>query len=158
MFLSSYLSTKSKFEKGLDSILAKFQQSTFTITPSDVRCALRTIKIKTSTGVDLIFAKQFENASDLIVQHLLLLFQMSISSGMVPQQFCISQTTPIPKKGKKNLENYQSYCPITVLCTLLKIFSLLFLVKFLVSVMFLHISLVSRKNVRSMLFTPFLMF
>ena len=67
---------------------------------------------KTSTGFDakLVYAKHFEKTSDLLMQHLLLLFQMPNSSCEVAQQsyFMI------------NID-CQSYCPITVLCTLLKI-------------------------------------
>ena len=80
------------------------------------------VQKKTSAGVDLVSAKHFENASDLPVQHLSLLFGRSISSGVVPQQFCIGQITPIPKKGKSDLEDCQTYHPITVSCTLFKIY------------------------------------
>ena len=121
-YKSEFSSPESKFEKELDSIFAKFQQCTFAITPFDVKCALRKIKKKTSAGIDLVSAKQFQNDSDLLVQHLSLLFQMSISSGVLPQQFCIIQITPIPKKEKKNLQDSQSYHPITVLCTSFRIF------------------------------------
>ena len=122
--------TESKFEIKLGRNLAKFQRSTFSITPFDVKCALRkTKKKKTSSGVDLISANHFENATDLLVQHLSLLFRMSLSSGVVPQLFCIGQMTPISNKGKRDLEDCQSYHPITVSYTLFKIFESISLIK-----------------------------
>ena len=102
--------------------MTKFKGSTFSITPSDVKCALRKIKKRTSTGVDLVSAKHFENASDLLVEHISLLFQMSIYSSVGPQQFCIGQITLIPKKGKRDIEDCQSHQRITISFTLFKIF------------------------------------
>jgi len=78
-----------QLEVNLKKSLGKFQRSTFSITFSVVKYALRKIKKKTSFSVDLVSAKRFEIAIDLRVQQFSLLFQMSIYSDLAPQQFRI---------------------------------------------------------------------
>jgi len=73
------------------------------LTPYDIKIIVKGFRKKSSIIVDLISAKHFEHSSDLLLQHLSLLFQMSSSSGIMPQQFCIGQITSIPKKGKKKI-------------------------------------------------------
>jgi hypothetical protein len=99
------------------------------VTSSDIEFTLKKIKKKSSAGVDLISDKPLEPCllsvernfeRSLLLQHLLLLFQMSISSGIVPQQ--LGQIKPISKKGKKDLDDCRSYPPIAVSSTSFKIF------------------------------------
>ena len=85
---------------------------------------IRKLKKKKSMGCDGICALHFQNASDKLICHLSLLYQMVFCSGVVPDSFCLGLISPILKKGK---DPYvcSSYRPITVSSVFAKIFELL---------------------------------
>ena len=112
---------ESKFDKELSACLKKHKPSTFIIKPSDISFYCQKLK-KRNSAVDGIAARHFDYASALLLNHLSLLFQMSIENRVVPYQFTVGQITPIPKKGKKDFASCDSFRPITVSCTIFKLF------------------------------------
>ena len=51
---------------------------------------------------------------------------MSIENGVVPCQFTFGQITSIPKNGKKDITACNSFQPMTVSCTIFKLFECYF--------------------------------
>ena len=98
----------------------------FVVTCDAVIKAISQLKKKASCGIDKVSTLHIINGSYLLVRHLSLLMQMIFVTGIVPSSFCIGDLSPIPKKGKSELQ-CSSFRPITVSTTTCKLFELLFL-------------------------------
>ena len=82
--------------------------------------SLRRLKSK-SCDIDDICATHPDPRSAELLSHLQLLFQMCLSRSIVPDSFLCGSVTTILKAGK-DLNSCNSYRPITIACTLSKLF------------------------------------
>ena len=87
--------------------------SDFVVTRSMVISAIMKLKKKFSKGTDGICGAALDFSSDLLIDHLSLLYQMIFSSGIVPKSFCEGKLIPVLKRGKPP-HLCSSYRPITV--------------------------------------------
>uniref|UniRef100_A0A3B3RFC3 Reverse transcriptase domain-containing protein n=1 Tax=Paramormyrops kingsleyae TaxID=1676925 RepID=A0A3B3RFC3_9TELE len=84
------------------------------ITEADVLQSLAKLKINKSQGPDGILPIVLKEMRDIICRPLTLLFQKSLSEGVVPSDWKHANITPIFKKGdRSNLSNYR---PISLTC------------------------------------------
>ena len=91
----------------------------------DIIECLRSIKSKRCEGYDRIPVCILTDSSNLLIDPLTELFQKIYSTGLLPDQWKISKTIPIFKKGNKSaIENYR---PIANLCSASKLFEKLIL-------------------------------
>ena len=74
-----------------------------------------------SCDLDGICAAYLDLRSAELLSHLQLICQMCLSSSIVPDSFLCGSVTSILKKGK-DINSCNSYRPITVACTLCKLF------------------------------------
>ena len=78
---------------------------------------------KFSRGYDQLCGFHLLHASDKLLQHLHLFYQIIFYSGIVPNSFCVGTLTPVPKKDKDSRQCC-SYRPITVSSVLCKLLEL----------------------------------
>ena len=71
--------------------------SDFVVTQSMVISAIMKLKKKFSKGTDGICGAALDFSSDLLIDHLSLLYQMIFSSGIVPKSFCEGKLIPVLK-------------------------------------------------------------
>lgn len=89
------------------------------ITPADIITVSHKIKTKHSTGQDRLSTSLTKHIIYEIVQPLAYIFNMSVSSGIVPNNLKIARVVPIHKQGdKRDINNYR---PISILPALSKI-------------------------------------
>ena len=97
-------------------------KDSFFVTPTDsdeIISLCKTLKSGTSCGCDDIKPDVIKAVSDLIANPLVHIFNLSLSSGIVPTQLKIAKVVPIFKKGdRQDLHNYR---PISVLPAFSKI-------------------------------------
>ena len=74
---------------------------TIVITPDCVRQKLKAIKFTSSSGPDGVSSRVLFEAADAICAPLTLLFQKSLSSGCLPEDWKLGTVVPIHKKGCK---------------------------------------------------------
>ena len=95
------------------------------MTESDVLKAVISLKNKTSEGHDRIPVRVLKDGISILIKPLTILFNKIYIQKSLPEQWLISKTIPIFKKGDKNkIENYR---PISNLCSCSKIFEKLIL-------------------------------
>ena len=82
-------------------------------TEGDVAQAIARLRPDTSTGPDNISARMLKLCSTSISEHLVNIFNSSVSSGKVPKDWKISRITPIFKKGDASV--ISNYRPISLL-------------------------------------------
>ena len=91
-------------------------------------CALG-LKLKNCEGFDRIPQRILVDGIDQLLKPLAHLFELIYLQGSIPEQWKVSKTIPIHKKGpKRNIENYR---PIANLCSTSKIFEKLILKRIL---------------------------
>ena len=94
---------------------------------SDVLLAVKSLKTKNCEGHDRLPQRILIDGIEILINPLVELFQKIYEQKKLPQQWLISKTTPILKKGSpQNIENYR---PISNLCSVTKIFEKLILLK-----------------------------
>jgi hypothetical protein len=82
---------------------------------------LQNLKTNKSPGPDQIHPRVLKETADIIVTPLLMLFNKSITSGVVPLQWKIATITPIYKKGNKaDPANYRPVSLTSVVCKILE--------------------------------------
>ncbi len=90
------------------------------ITVSDVYLHLKKLNVNKSAGTDGVGPRVLKLAADLITPSITFLINKSISSGTFPNKFKHARVTPIHKGGSADIPS--NYRPISVLCTVSKIF------------------------------------
>lgn len=87
---------------------------------SETICAINHLKSKMNSGHDLIPSFLIRNCASKLAKPLTSLFNLSLSTGIFPQQWKIGRISPVFKKGNASLiENYR---PICILSNFSKIF------------------------------------
>ena len=87
--------------------------STITCSSEEVASIIQSLKVKSASGPDGISTQMLKICSSFISQYLSLLFNQSLSSGIVPTDWKLSNVTPVYKAGDPKLaENYR---PISLL-------------------------------------------
>jgi hypothetical protein len=117
-----------EFTQQLNSRLKSTEhvRSKISISKSLVYNIISKLKSGKAAGADGICSDHLKNASDLLMDHLALLFQICISQRIVPSNFCVGITTTILKKNK-DAALCNSYRPITVSSLFSKVFEKLLL-------------------------------
>ena len=78
------------------------------------------MQMEKSTGLDKISTKLIKQAGDTIIESLLEVFNLSLRTGIFPDDWKFAKVTPIYKSEDKTLcENYR---PISVISNIAKIF------------------------------------
>ena len=86
----------------------------------ELRSAIKNLKMSKSPGLDKISAKLLIEAGDTITPSLVLLFNLSLNTGIFPDDWKFAKVTPIYKSGEKS--DCGNYRPISVIYTIAKIF------------------------------------
>ena len=85
-----------------------------------VKAKLIKLKMNKAPGVDLIGTRMLIELADEILHIVAELFSKSLSSGDIPQDWRLTNITPIFKKGKKT--NKANYRPVSLTVILCKVF------------------------------------
>ena len=88
---------------------------------------VKTLKVKNSEGHDRIPQRILIDGIDILRKPLAVLFSLIYETRQIPQQWLISKTIPIHKKG--NTANIENYRPISNLCSASKFFEKLILLR-----------------------------
>ena len=95
--------------------------------PEHILLATKSLKIKNSEGYDRLPQRILVDGIDILIKPLSVLFEKIYQSKTIPEQWLISKTIPVFKKGApQNIENYR---PISNLNSITKIFEKLILLK-----------------------------
>ena len=99
----------------------------FPLNESDIMECVKSLKIKNCEGYDRIPQRILSEGIEILVTPLTELFKLILAQNKIPDQWRVSKTIPIHKKGpKQNIENYR---PISNLCSSSKIFEKLILAR-----------------------------
>ena len=82
--------------------------------------AVSQIKTNKSPGIDCISAKLLKDAGDTISESLANIFNLSLQSGIFPDDWKLARITPIYKDGSKT--ECGNYRPISVISIVAKVF------------------------------------
>ena len=92
---------------------------------NDVKESLSTLKSKNCEGFDRIPLRIINDAREILLPTLAILFKKIYEQKSIPEQWKVAKVIPIHKKGSKTMiENYR---PISNLCSLSKVFEKLIL-------------------------------
>ena len=95
--------------------------SSISITESDVSKCIDKLKVNKSPGPDTISPRVLKEAKCELVGPLTLLFNESLQSGLMPDEWKLANITPIFKKGSKTLPcNYRPISLTSVVCKMLE--------------------------------------
>ena len=89
------------------------------ITPAAVEAKLRHLDATKAQGPDKIPPKVLKELSKELSSPLSLLFNMSIDSGEIPEDWKSAEITPIFKKGSRNEPG--NYRPVSLTCIVCKV-------------------------------------
>lgn len=74
-----------------------------TFCPYGIEKLIDSLKLTSSSGVDEINAKMLKNTKTNVSAMLCAIFQQSLSSGVVPEDWRVGKIVPVPKKGPPSL-------------------------------------------------------
>ena len=101
------------------------QSNVLPVSTVDIGQAIKNMQ-SSSVDQDGISSYHLKVVCPTLIDHLQLLFQMCLSTSMVPDSFLCGTVTSVLKRGKTSSE-CSSYRPITVSCTLSKVFEYILL-------------------------------
>ena len=104
--------------KGKTNRKFKFQE----LCPESIEWYLQKLKDKTSVGFDGISSRVIKRVTPVIVEPICHLFNLSLKSGFIPQEFKISRVIPLFKAGKR--DDFGNYRPISIIPALSKLFEI----------------------------------
>ena len=94
--------------------------SELSLSPEDVCVCLRTLDVNKATDPDRISPRLLKKTAYQIALSLSTLFNRSLDSGSLPEEWKLANIIPVFKKGDKTkVENYR---PISLLCVASKVF------------------------------------
>ena len=114
----------SKFPKNntsqirLESPKKMFRFKPFTV--EQIAKILKSLDTKKSSGTDRISVRILKEGSSVLIDKLLFIYNLSITTSTVPRLWKIKQVSPIYKSGERNVAG--NYRPISVMSTTMKIF------------------------------------
>ena len=74
---------------------------------------LKSMKNKTSSGIDRISPKLLKNCAEYVVDLLTILINRSMAAGLFPDSLKLAKVIPIYKDGDR--EDFSNYRPVSVL-------------------------------------------
>ena len=123
-FFATIGSTLAKdFSSKTSDINVPFNTNTFTpsaISSAKVRKAISSLQNGKATGLDEIGVKILKAGSPILSIYLSHLFNLSLSSGVVPKCWKLKRISPLHKSG--SIEDVNNYRPISILPVSMKIF------------------------------------
>jgi len=91
------------------------------ITSDAVLKLLQNVKTNKSSGPDGIHPRVLNEAAEQLATPLKIIFQMSINSGCLPDDWKVANVSPVHKKGPKSMaENYRPISLTSIICKLLE--------------------------------------
>ena len=95
--------------------------SHITVTEGDVSKCIDKLKVSKSPGPDTISPRILKEAKNELVKPLSSIFNKSLQSGSMPDEWKLANVTPIYKKGDKSLpSNYRPISLTSVVCKILE--------------------------------------
>ena len=92
-----------------------------TVTEGDVSKCIDKLKVNKSPGPDTISPRIFKEGKNELVKPLTSIFNKSLQSGSMPDEWKLANVTPIFKKGSKSLpSNYRPISLTSVVCKVLE--------------------------------------
>ena len=86
----------------------EFDLSDLSVTENQILKIIDKLKATKSPGPDNIYARLIKETKNIIISPLSLIFNESIKSGVIPEDWKLANVTPIFKKGdKRNAANYR---------------------------------------------------
>ena len=88
-----------------------------TVTTLGIEKLLNNLKVNKATGPDNIPARILKNCSSAVAPILQKIFQKSISTGTIPQDWRIANVSPVFKKGlRSDPSNYRPVSLTSIIC------------------------------------------
>ena len=92
------------------------------ISETEVKCAVKSLKLKKSTGFDCVANEHILYGGDVLINHLVTLFNLFMHYEHIPLEAKQGVIVTIPKSGKKQANLRESYRGITLLTSVYKLF------------------------------------
>ncbi|MES9880523.1 MAG: reverse transcriptase family protein [Sedimenticola sp.] len=92
------------------------------ITADEISKAIRNLNNSKTPGNDLILNEYLKNTTDIMMPHYVTLFNVVLSTGILPDSWVLGQIMPI-YKNKGDSTKPENYRPITILSCLGKLFT-----------------------------------
>jgi hypothetical protein len=120
--LSTVDSAKNEAIRILDSFKADNMSEMRLIptTETEIKCIVKTLKIKNSAGYDGISSRILKNCMDVISKPLIHIINESFKQSIYPERLKYALVRPIYKMGERT--DISNYRPISLLTTFSKIF------------------------------------
>ncbi len=95
----------------------------FILKESDILHTIKILKVNKTPGPDQISPKILKEVKNEICEPLSVLFNKSLTTGKVPNEWKLGNATPVNKKKKSDKSHIGNYCPISltsVVCKLME--------------------------------------
>lgn len=116
---STHLSSARSFFKWLPQIDRPEKFKLRKITVSEVRKALKELKLSKATGVDGIPSRLLKDGADALASPLSVTFNLTIQQNVIRAEWKKAKVTPLHKSGTK--DDPRNYRPISVLPVVSKV-------------------------------------
>ena len=121
MFNKYFASVFSINKKNKESVIESDKpiMTDLSFSEAEVSCVLKSLDSNKATGPDGISARLLKETADVITPSLCKLFNRSVLSGTIPEEWKVANIVPVYKKGNK--EYTENYRPISLLSITLKV-------------------------------------
>ena len=115
MFNKYFASVFSINKKNKESVIESDEliMTDLSFSEAEVSCVLKSLDSNKATGPDGISARLLKETADVITPSLCELFNRSVLSGTIPEEWKVANIVPVYKKGDK--EYTENYRPISLL-------------------------------------------